>query len=602
MSNKLFNFLLTSLFLLFIFYITGISDFLLYEKLPDRMGATLGKVGDYDGIKFYFHILIPVLIIFTLLYSFSYDKLNNFFIRYKKLLLFTFVFLSLLSFFLIIFRNWHFQTDDKWVYYRTSLNVLEYFLPYWNPGDRVNVQASAIWPYFSSIGHIFGSWELFTNSWSLLMVFLISLFFYVSIEDKRYALIGFSSILLFFPMILWAMGGQETTTNVLLLLLVSFYFLKNKKIPYLVWISLGAFMWLRPDCILIGAGAFSLYFLFDKNDDYKRKIKCGISFAAPILVYLAWNIYFFDKPFPTPYYVKGLNKVFSGIYPMYYDIYIGSIHFLSALAVIPVAALSIFYLIRFLSFNLFSKNLSLNMDLVKSPVVWLISGCLAHVFYVILMGYQHMNFSFRYQIPSIILLFWFSLILLSQSYNLNFISKKLKEKFIKSLSKISIMNIPLGLLIGFYAASIDLTLTRAPLRDLFSTDAYTSYVRSWLNAGEYMKANFKKEDKIFLFQNLAGASLIESYAIDQFYFPITTSRFKELKDAWNKYHNDYLYEHFEYILSFPDREFNKNFLLHDEHKVFGLPKNESQETLIILKRKDNWQDILEESYNIKINN
>ena len=122
MYNKLFNFLLTSLFLLFIFYITGISDFLLYEKLPDRMGATLGKVSDYDGIKIYFHILIPVLIIFTLLYSFSYDKLNNFFIKYKKLLLFTFVSLSLLSFWFITFllsflaklkRNLYLQPQTK---------------------------------------------------------------------------------------------------------------------------------------------------------------------------------------------------------------------------------------------------------------------------------------------------------------------------------------------------------------------------------------------------------------------------------------------------------------------------------------------------------
>jgi hypothetical protein len=561
---------------------TGILEFSINGKFANHLNADMTYVNDSEMYRF--KILISILIIII-----SINLLNiKFFTKiinqkntedhiYKICyLLVSFVFI------LIVYINWHFETDDKWVYFRTSLNVLRYGLPYWNPEDRVNIQASTFWPYFSSIGHVLGSWELFTKIWSLFCIPLLAYLFVNSFNDKFLRLVGFTFVMTFFPLILWSMGGQETATAVLYLVLITFAFLKahNNNQFYLLFLCYGTMMWVRPDTLLIGAVILTFNVLMVKASLKQRFLKI-VFFSFPIILFFIFNIYFFDKPFPSPYYVKGLNKAFSGHYPLYYDFYIGLTHFFSAVFL----SLPLIFVFVYLA-----KKLSFNIKYLHSPISWVICGCLLHSIYIISMGYQHMNFTFRYQTPSIILLGFSLLIILdkyintSEFFDYSFISLSLK------------IQIPFSILIATHAAIYDISLTRAPLRDLFSTTSYASYINSWLKAGEYMKANFKPEDKIFIFQNLAGASIIDSYALDQFYFGFSTSGFGYLKEDWNKYGNSYLYEGFNYILSFPDEKFHSNFPLHYKLIDFSLIDNPEVKTLTILKRKDDWKQNINKFY------
>jgi hypothetical protein len=61
---------------------------------------------------------------------------------------------------------WPFNLDDKWIYYRTSLNVLSSGLPILNTGEWFNINTSFLYPYLTAPGHFLGdfrAWETWTK-------------------------------------------------------------------------------------------------------------------------------------------------------------------------------------------------------------------------------------------------------------------------------------------------------------------------------------------------------------------------------------------------------------------------------------------------------
>jgi hypothetical protein len=67
----------------------------------------------------------------------------------------------------------------------------------------------------------------------------------------------------------------------------------------------------------------------------------GLAFSVPILLFLGINYAYFINPLPSPFYIKGWNKAFSGIYPWYIDVEVGATHLISAILVSLLVAIII---------------------------------------------------------------------------------------------------------------------------------------------------------------------------------------------------------------------------------------------------------------------
>lgn len=557
----------------FSLFVVGIGEFALTGSLAPHRHPVSTKVVGAEGYRLLagclFLLAIGAIIAWARFDSRVTVLLQRLGLRFHVCL----VLLALAVTSAVLARNWHFDLDDKWVYYRTSLNSLRYGLPYWNPQDAWNVQASTAWAYVTIPGHLVGNWELYAKVLGLLSTLGFILLCVTTVQDRGLKALSAVGVLLFFPLVLWSIGGLETAFACFYLGLASWLLLHRGPTSYLAWALLGGVMFVRPDTVLIGAGAFGVAFLFGRGDfTFKQKCIAALCFAVPVLAYLGFNLTFFGKPFPGPYYVKGLNKAFSGHVPLHYDIWVGSTHLLSALGTNLLLATIVFLGIGcgFRSRGLF-----------RTPSLWLIAGSAAHLAYVILCGYQHMNFTFRYYLPSMMVLYLCSLKLLDQ-YLRDQESQPEETVVPRVLGLCTLLQLPLALFLGFYAAKIDFSLTRAPQRDIGSVDSWASFMASWLEAADYLKETVTESDKIFLYQDLAAASLTDAYVLDQFYFPIPTSSFREINDALQAAGSGYQFQHFEYILAFPDDNFISRFPYHYLTRKYFVGNTP---TLAILRRK-----------------
>lgn len=492
------------------------------------------------------------------------------------------LFLLLLSSTLLCIYLWPFDLDDKWIYYRISRNVLETGLPLWNANDPLFVGASFFYPYLLSPGHYFGdwqAWEIYQKCFGFLTHIGCVVLVYWHFRSTKLAILVTSGVALFAPAILWSLGGLDVTFATFWLLVCIFLYFRYPNSNYLFWWFCGCLMWIRPDAILVGIGTWLAQFLRNPFDWRGSTLK-GLSFSIPILIYVGFNQIKTNLPLPTVFYCKGWNKTFSGKYPLYFDAYIGSLHLISGILTnLTIAFLVLLILINIISFckNDKFKVLWKNQDARFNCNFNLILGLIFYLGYHVIGGYQHMNFTFRYWLPGIIALSVVSADMFKN--NFEFKGKELLSHLTSSKT-LCILQITLffqALAVSFYIKNINITPTIAKLRDQFSVIAYANYLKSWMDAGIYLREKVKTEDRIFLFAGMASGAFTKAYLVDQFYFPPHLSKFQDLRATLPQPpKGENTMANYDYILiNNPDQ---KSIVTHQVEKEY--------ENIIILKRKD----------------
>jgi hypothetical protein len=276
-----------------------------------------------------------------------------------------------------------------------------------------------------------------------------------------------------------------------------------------------------------------------------------LAFSIPILLFLGINYVYFMNPLPTPFYIKGWNKAFSGNHPWYVDLEVGATHLISAILVsflvTTIIAAGLWQLFRSAKF----------VATLRSPPAtdWprhfcVVIGSIVFLAYHVKGGYQHMSFTFRYFLPGIFCLLVMSAHLLIRA----------KPPILPAWMRLDtpqiavfaiLLQLPLSFWVGYHAKWNDLTLTAAHLRDRFSVAGYSDWMKVWLQAGEDLRAVAKPTDRIWVGQGMAPAGLTDSYLRDQFYAPPKWSKFEDYQKCNNE---NCLFSLSDYILTFPGPE------------------------------------------------
>jgi hypothetical protein len=488
----------------------------------------------------------------------------------------------------IIASIWNFDLDDKWVYYRVSENVLSSGLPLWNVNERALVGASFFYPYLLSLGHFFGGPEQWSNFEKVIGVLFHFAAVAIILRYFGHTAIGVvcsAALLLFEPSLQWALGGLETSLTTLWIIIAIIFYMRRGEDHWLFWLMCGLLIYIRPDAILLGVGAFIGRFL--RNPTHlRRHIVAGLVFSAPILVFLVSNQILFGFPLPLVFLVKGWNCVYCGDLPFYSRIPIGMIHMLSGISVSILLGLLLCLAIPFLvQRTRISSNIAQPV-VTELPLQFdLMLGFAFYLGYHVVGGYQHMNFTFRYWIPGLV-----GAAVVGGEIIRQTMSNVAREPNSGALAGVAARLLATPVLIGLLASQIvqsafatyegkhvDITLTVAPWRDQLSVDSYAEYLASWYQAGHDLSTVVTKDDRLFLFAMMTGA-LTKGYLVDQFYFPPRASKYWDLRQCLskppNQFNCDILYD---YYVVLPDRKYWP-----PSHELW----KEYPQRIAILKRKD----------------
>lgn len=494
-------------------------------------------------------------------------------------------FLALGATIAVVAYFWPFDLDDKWIYYRISANVLATGLPLWNASDPIFVGASFIYPYLLAPGHFLGDWpiwEIYQKTSGVLTHLLCAAVIFWHFRKSTLGLLAATTLALFMPTALWSLGGLDVTFATLWLLIALTLYLRVPSANVLFWFLCGCMMWIRPDGILVGVGAWVAQFLRDPRPLGRHFVR-GFSFSVPILAYFGVNYLKSGMPLPTVFYVKGWNKAFSGNYPLHFDMYIGGTHMVSA--ILTSLGITLFIVLTL-------ANLGRLLRFQRSGWLWqgggthaphadLLFGCLLYLGYHVVGGYQHMNFAFRYWLPGIACVAVIGADLFraqGTSSRINLRGQALIG-WLQQPKIFLLFTLTLTLqtfTIGYYAKHIDITPTISPLRDKFSIMSYAGYIRSWMDAGNYLRPKVTENDRIFLYAGMASGAFTNAYLVDQFYLPPHLTRFEDLRNTMPqppRYDN--VIANYEYVLSNPGQF---SLETHETDKEFA--------TITVLKRKD----------------
>lgn len=485
----------------------------------------------------------------------------------------------------VIASVWSFDLDDKWINFRISRNVLATGLPLWNVEDMLNVNTSFISNYLFAPGHLVGDWETYTKVLGASLHLATGLIILARFGTGPLGLLTFGAVGLFFPALLWSLGALDTPIATFLVVAIILTYLNSPHRHSLrFWLGMGAMMWVRPEVILIGVGAF-LSQVIRSPGDLRGHLSRGATFSLPIVSFLAINAYYFQRPMPATFYVKGWNKAFSGHYPVYVDIAVGLTHLSSALSTTVLATLvltgGIVTLLRSLRLG----------DGWRSPIdarfpvhTDLTVGCLTFIAYQVVGGYQHMNFTFRYFVPGVICL----IVVCGHLMQTYIWSQSPEDKTNDNRLMMWRMALSPGILAGllaiqvfqsglaaYHARHVDIALTISPLRDRFSIESYAEFVRVWRDAGDYLKGHVKPGERLFLQQAMAAGAYTDAYANDDWYAPPSMSGFDDIRRACATSTGAACLSQYDYILTFPEQ--TSRWSSHDEMKVFS--------NLAILRRR-----------------
>jgi hypothetical protein len=454
---------------------------------------------------------------------------------------------------------WSFDLDDKWAYYRTSKYLLIEGVPNYNLGEWLNVNTSFIYPYLMAPGHFFGDyrdWETWSKLVGLAFHFATAALIVAVLGSQPIAIMTAAAFVLYVPTLLWSLGGLETPVAIFAVVALILFYLQRGSNSLWFWVLSGTMIWLRPDTILIGIGIFIAELWLAPRPLIQNLFR-GLAFSAPILLFLGINYVYFAQPFPTPFYIKGWNKSFSGIYPWYVDVAVGGTHLISGILVsflvTTVVAAGLWQLLRSARFA----------ASVRRPLIteWprhfcVLIASIVFLAYHVKGGYQHMSFTFRYFLPGI-----FCLLLMSGHLLARMPTGATMPGWARiNAPKLAVFGILLqlmqSLLVGYHAKWNDLTLTASHLRDRFSVVGYSDWMKRWLEAGEDLRAVAKPTDRIWVGQGMAPAGLTDSYLRDQFYAPLKWSKFEDLRSCTNEQSCMLL---FDYISTFPAADTSPGF-------------------------------------------
>jgi len=448
--------------------------------------------------------------------------------------------------------EWRFNLDDKWIYYRTSQNILLDGVPNYNAGEWFNINTSFLYPYLTLPGHFFGdfrSWEVWTKILGFTFHVATGIMIFIVFGFSLSAIVTASAYLLYIPALLWSLGGLETPIATFAVVALILFYLRTNPHSLCFWFCCGAMMWLRPDAILIGIGVFALQFWLIPRPLSEYFLK-GVIFSAPIAIFFAVNQLFFGHPMPSPFYVKGWNKAFSGIYPWYVDAGVGAIHLISGLLVSFLVAVIVAYggrqMVRILKRGEVNRALS-ETDYHRRHFCAL-AGLLLFLAYHVMAGYQHMNFTFRYFIPGIL-----GLLVVFSDFLVRTNGKEWlgKDALTPRVTMLAIFfQLAQSSFLAYHVKWYDLALTDSYLRDRFSVMSLSQAMDVWLEAGEFLRTITKSSDRIWVVQGLATSALTKSYLRDQFYAPLKWSKFADLRSCQEAKPFEDCVKLFDYVVTF----------------------------------------------------
>jgi hypothetical protein len=449
---------------------------------------------------------------------------------------------------------WSFDLDDKWVYYRTSKYLLIDGVPNYNLGEWFNVNTSFIYPYLMAPGHFFGdfrNWEVWSKLVGLAFHFATAVLILAVLGSGAIAIMTAVAFVLYVPALLWSLGGLETPIAIFAVVALTLFYLQKGSNSLWFWVLSGALIWLRPDAILIGIGIFIAEIWLAPRPLIENLLR-GLAFSIPILLFLGINYIYYMNPLPSPFYVKGWNKAFSGIYPWYIDIGVGATHLISGI----VVSILVTMIIGAGLWQLFrSATLAAS---VRRPLIteWphhfcVLFGSVIFLAYHVKGGYQHMNFTFRYFLPGIVCLLVISGHLLTRTTMGRPTPGWIRLDTPQFAVFAILLQLMQSLLVGYHAKWNDLTLTASHLRDRFSVAEYSDWMRVWIEAGEYLRTVAKPTDRIWLVQGLVTAGLTDSYLRDQFYAPLKWSKFDDYRSCKDE---NCLFSLTDYVLTYPGPE------------------------------------------------
>jgi hypothetical protein len=149
---------------------------------------------------------------------------------------------------------WNFDLDDKWVYYRTSTDLLIEGVPNYNLGEWFNINTSFIYPYLMAPGHFFGDyhdWETWSKLVGLAFHFATAVLILAVLGSQPIAIMTVAAFVLYVPALLWSLGGLETPIAIFAVVALTLFYLQKGSNSLWFWLLSGAMMWLRtPGCSL----------------------------------------------------------------------------------------------------------------------------------------------------------------------------------------------------------------------------------------------------------------------------------------------------------------------------------------------------------------
>lgn len=448
-------------------------------------------------------------------------------------------YISITTIIILLFyiTSWDMDSDDKWLGYRISKNVIEHGLHYWNPRELINISTSTVWPYVASLAHLAVEylgikWELAIKLLGLSIYALIGIYIYkMKINSNTVKMFIFTGVISYFPLVYWSISGLETVLACLLIIIIINNVYMYGFTPK-TWVLYGSIIFIRPEFIIAPAVSILINILFNKNKKYfARFIIPSLSLGIVTLLWVLINYFIWGDPFPTPFYLKSLfHSPFTDSLTWYFKGTNALIHLVSSFLQSTFLLFGI-CLLFYVSFNLifrWKSNLINNEVMIRAVTLFI--GFFAVAIYHVISGYMHMSYVFRYFLPVNIAFIVLSGLVLYIMQDQNKPNELIKKTTLFGFTLIQCLVFYIS---GTYSSNVELSLTRAKHRDAFSGEEYSLIMRGWRDIGNTLRSIEAPDDRIWVKDgtNLAGAALTNMYALDGYYSPLKMSKFDSIKNC-----------------------------------------------------------------------
>ena len=462
------------------------------------------------------------------------------------------------------------DSDDRWLEYRISKNILEYGLYYWNPYELINISTPVIWNYIASSAHILS--HVFNISWeSSIKILGLSIYtgtaiciYRIDFQNNYIKVFIFIGVVAYFPLAYWSISGLESGLCAFWLLFIFNRFYSTGP-SGLNWLFYCLIIFIRPEFII----APLISMVANLVSEFRKK--AYVDLLSPFLIFLsvslAWLLFnklIWNDWFPTPFYLKSIfHSPFLAGFTWSFKSYNALIHFLSSVFQSIFLCISLLIIIAVCFKYIFTKGYRLQIKDSEKTIIHLTIGLSCVAGYHIISGYQHMSYVFRYFVPENIGFIFLSGLLLRESM---FSSLRLDTNRLRTyLFAATLIQLIIFISTAFYVNKVELSLTRAKHRDAFSGDAYSALMKDWHKVGEKLKSIELPNDRLWAKDgtNLAGAAVTNMYALDGYYSPLWRSMFKSIRECKDWECANY----FNYVMLRKDDESWKKALSRDRFVV-----------------------------------